>query len=256
MRADLGWTYVEAGALNTANGAGYIVGALVAAWTANRWGTARAFLAGFSVNVLVLLLTAATTSFSVLIGLRTVGGISTALTFILGDGLAAAICPMQNLRRRGTLVGLYAARDVPEPIGGSMAVLKVHELRQLAPTFVGYGLFGAGYVGYVTFIIAPESRRQQRTDDLVLVCSRACFGRIYSAVGKSSWRFSRRSWAGLGIRDGHAGRSACSCLPWSDSDVRLPDPFRGQLPGRPDISDHRGAAPIAGLVLDGGHLIF
>jgi hypothetical protein len=28
MRADLGWTYVEAGALNTANGAGYIVGAL------------------------------------------------------------------------------------------------------------------------------------------------------------------------------------------------------------------------------------
>lgn len=200
MRADLGWTYVEAGALNTANGAGYIVGALVAAWTANRWGTARAFLAGFSVSVLVLLLTAATPSFSVLFALRTVGGISTALTFILGAGLAAAICPTQNPRRRGTLVGLYvggvgiglllagaaipmilqggvqrwpggwvvlgliaaaglplawrAARSVPEPAGGSMAVLKVHELRQVAPTFVGYGLFGAGYVGYMTFVIA------------------------------------------------------------------------------------------------------
>jgi predicted MFS family arabinose efflux permease len=36
MRADLGWTYVEAGALNTAIGAGYIVGALLAAWTAKR----------------------------------------------------------------------------------------------------------------------------------------------------------------------------------------------------------------------------
>jgi predicted MFS family arabinose efflux permease len=200
MRADLGWTYVEAGALNTANGAGYIVGALVAAWTASRWGTARAFLAGFSVSVLVLLLTAVTTSFSVLFALRTVGGISTALTFILGAGLAAAICPTRNPRRRGFLVGLYvagvslgilsagaaipvilqggvqrwpegwlvlgligaaglpaawwAARNVSEPAGGSMAVLKVHEFRQLAPTFVGYGLFGGGYVGYMTFIIA------------------------------------------------------------------------------------------------------
>jgi MFS family permease len=33
-------------------------------------------------------------------------------------------------------------------------VLKIRELRQLAPTFGGYALFGAGYVGYVTFIIA------------------------------------------------------------------------------------------------------
>ena len=81
MRADLGWTYVEAGAMNTANGAGYIVGALVAAWTAKRWGTVRAFLVGFSASVLVLLLTAATGSFAALFALRTVGGISTAITF-------------------------------------------------------------------------------------------------------------------------------------------------------------------------------
>src|SRR5262249_2672582 len=62
MRADLGWTFAQAGALNTANGAGYIVGALVAAWTAKRWGTSRVFTAGFLVSVLVLLATAAATS--------------------------------------------------------------------------------------------------------------------------------------------------------------------------------------------------
>jgi predicted MFS family arabinose efflux permease len=213
MRADLGWTYVEAGALNTANGAGYIVGALIAAWTAKRWGTARGFLAGFSGSVLVLLLTAATTRFPVLIALRTVGGISTAVTFILGAGLAAAICPMQNPRRRGTLVGLYvagtsvglllagaaipiilqggvqrwpegwvvlgligaaglpvawrAARNVPEPVGGSMAVLKVHQLRRLAPTFAGYGLFGAGYVGYMTFIIALLQKQGGSSEQMI-----------------------------------------------------------------------------------------
>src|SRR5690349_2658853 len=106
MRADLGWSYAEAGALNTANGAGYIVGALVAAWFAGRWGTARVFLAGFALSTLILFLTAATASFSVLFALRTVGGLSTALTFILGAGLAAAICPAQEPRRRGTLIGL------------------------------------------------------------------------------------------------------------------------------------------------------
>lgn len=199
MRADLGWSYVEAGALNTANGAGYIVGALVTAWAARRWGAARAFLAGFAVSVLVLLLTATTTSFGLLFALRTIGGISTALTFILGAGLVGAICPLDP-RRRGTWVGLYvagvglgillaglavpaileggagrwpagwialgliaaaalpaawwAARKVHAPVGSGAAMLSVAEFRRLAPTFLGYGLFGAGYVGYMTFIIA------------------------------------------------------------------------------------------------------
>lgn len=200
MRADLGWTYVEAGAMNTANGAGYVVGALVASWMAYRWGMARTFLLGFAVSVVILLVTATTTNVVALIAMRTIGGASTALTFILGAGLASAICPAQNPRRRGTLVGLYvagvgvgilvagvaipivldsgaqqwpggwivlgligavclpsawwAARSVQEPTGGRIALLGGREFRQIAPTFIGYGLFGAGYVGYMTFIIA------------------------------------------------------------------------------------------------------
>jgi predicted MFS family arabinose efflux permease len=214
MREDLGWSYVEAGALNTANGAGYIVGALVTAWIARKWGTARVFLAGFSVSVLILLLTAAATRFSTLFVLRIVGGASTALTFILGAGLAAAICPMQSPRRRGTLVGLYvagasigilfagaaipivlqgsvqrwpegwvalgligaatlpaawgAARNVPEPVGRGIAVLDISEFRQLAPTFVGYSLFGAGYVGYMTFIIALLQKQGSSSGQVTL----------------------------------------------------------------------------------------
>lgn len=214
MREDLGWTYVQAGALNTANGIGYIVGALVAAWIAKNWGTARTFLAGFAISVLVLLFTATTSRFSVLFALRTVGGVSTAVTFILGTGLAAAICPTQSLRRRGTLVGLYvagasigillagaiipivledggqhwpkgwlllgligvvalpavwlAARNVPEPIGNSFATLKFCELRRLAPTLSGYSLFGAGYVGYMTFIISLLQRQGGSSAQVIL----------------------------------------------------------------------------------------
>jgi predicted MFS family arabinose efflux permease len=213
MRANLGWTYVEAGALNTAIGAGYILGALIAAWTAKRWGMARAFLAGFAASVVVLLLTAATSNFSFLLALRTIGGISTAVTFILGAALTAAICPAQNPLRRGMLIGVYAAgvsialllsgaaipvilrsgaqhwpeawvalglisaaalplawwaaRSVPVPGGGSTAVLKLHELRQLVPTFLGYALFGAGYVGYMTFIIALLQKQGGSSEEVI-----------------------------------------------------------------------------------------
>ncbi len=45
MRADLGWSYAAAGAMNTANAAGYLVGALAAAPIAARVGDKRGFLA-------------------------------------------------------------------------------------------------------------------------------------------------------------------------------------------------------------------
>jgi predicted MFS family arabinose efflux permease len=240
MRADLGWTYVEAGALNTAIGAGYILGALVAAWTAKRWGMARAFLFGYTASVVVLLLTAATRNFSILLALRTVGGISTAITFILGAALTAAICPAQNPLRRGMLIGVYAAgvsialllsgaaipfvlnggtkhwpeawvvlglisaaglplawraaRSVPVHGGGSTAALKLHELRQLVPTFLGYALFGAGYVGYMTFIIALLQKQGGSSEQvtwfwfvlgLVSAVSTLLWGRVLGAFHDS-----------------------------------------------------------------------
>ena len=41
MRADLGWSFAQAGALNTANAAGYLIGALVAAPSESGWATRR-----------------------------------------------------------------------------------------------------------------------------------------------------------------------------------------------------------------------
>src|SRR5690242_19123766 len=45
MRVDLEWSYAQAGAVNTANAAGYLIGALLAAPVASRIGDKRAFLA-------------------------------------------------------------------------------------------------------------------------------------------------------------------------------------------------------------------
>ncbi|HEY0331552.1 MAG TPA: YbfB/YjiJ family MFS transporter [Rhodopseudomonas sp.] len=200
MQKDMAWSYVEAGALNTANGAGYIAGALLAAWSAARWGRWRAFLVGYMVSVAILLLTACSSDIRLLFALRLIGGAATAVTFILGAALAAAICPASDASRRGTLVGIYvagsslgillaglvvpailsegitrwpygwialgstgllglfpalmAARSITESSGQQLSLLRAREFLSILPTFIGYGLFGAGYVGYMTFIIA------------------------------------------------------------------------------------------------------
>ena len=57
MRADLGWSFADAGALNTANAAGYLAGALIAAPLGRRFGDKVVFVLG-------LLLTAIATGAS------------------------------------------------------------------------------------------------------------------------------------------------------------------------------------------------
>jgi predicted MFS family arabinose efflux permease len=47
-----------------------------------------------------------------------------------------------------------AARSVPISRGTAAAILSPWEFRQIAPTVLAYGLFGAGYAGYMTFVIA------------------------------------------------------------------------------------------------------
>ncbi|GAA2690445.1 YbfB/YjiJ family MFS transporter [Nonomuraea recticatena] len=46
------------------------------------------------------------------------------------------------------------ARAVPEASGAHASTLPAAQLRRLGPTFVWYVLFGAGYVSYMTFVVA------------------------------------------------------------------------------------------------------
>jgi predicted MFS family arabinose efflux permease len=105
MRADLGWSYVQAGAINTANGAGYVAGAAAAGLVAQRAGTGPAFLASMAVGALVLVLSGLTGDFHALLGLRTLAGVANAVTFILGASLASAVAG--SARRAGLMVAIY-----------------------------------------------------------------------------------------------------------------------------------------------------
>lgn len=201
MRTDLGWSFATAGAMNTANALGYLIGALLAAPLARRVGTRRLFVTGMTLTVLALLATAGTGNLTALIMLRLVAGISGAVVFIAGAGLAAQLDTGSRAGRAALLLGIYfaggglgivlsglvlppllaatsagagwrwgwvllaalsafatavslpavraAGEPTPAPSGsGGWPV------RRLAVLLVAYGLFGAGYIAYITFIVA------------------------------------------------------------------------------------------------------
>jgi predicted MFS family arabinose efflux permease len=91
MRASLHWSYVQAGGMNTSNAVGYVVGSAAAAWLSERVGIRAAFLATMAVSGLVLLMTGFTPDYDALMVLRFVGGLATAITFVLGASLAASV---------------------------------------------------------------------------------------------------------------------------------------------------------------------
>lgn len=111
MRADLGWSYFTAGAMNTANAAGYLVGALLTQ-RALRSGDARALLlAGGWGAAGLLALHGLVTGDAALYLLRTATGVASAATFVCGGLLAARLGQSAPAQGRapsaGLVLGLY-----------------------------------------------------------------------------------------------------------------------------------------------------
>ncbi len=196
MRDDLGWSYAQAGTLGTANGIGYLLGAVLAAPVVARAGVRRAFVVGLVLNAVALLLSAATLDFGTLLVLRAASGFVGAIAFIAGAALAARATAGQSASALAIYFGgaglavvasslalppLLAA-DVPHAwrlawlalgvlaVGcipfAAVAAHRAPSLalsadtpghwspRTLAPTIVSYTFFGAGYIAYMTFIVA------------------------------------------------------------------------------------------------------
>lgn len=91
MRADLGWSYLTAGAMNTVNAAGYLAGALLAPGWLRRFGARRALIAGGTASALLLVAHGAVTSDAALYLLRGLTGVASAATFVSGGLLAARL---------------------------------------------------------------------------------------------------------------------------------------------------------------------
>ncbi len=208
MRADLQWSYTLAGAMNTANALGYLLGALVTPRLLARHGPARMVLWGAALASLFMGLSGFFTGAAPLLLQRVLAGAASAFLFIAGGLLAARLGALQP-KRSGFLLGIYyggtglgivlsallvpalleAARERPHgwawawwalslacfaatallawparvlqalgtgaaaaPAGGG--VPRVFRWRDFAAGLAGYALFGVGYIGYMTFVIA------------------------------------------------------------------------------------------------------
>jgi predicted MFS family arabinose efflux permease len=105
MRAELHWSYFVAGAMNTANAGGYLLGALLAPRWFTRHDALRVLSAGGVVTALALALHAFATGDAALFALRILTGVGSAATFVGGGLLAARLS--QRAAHPGLVLGLY-----------------------------------------------------------------------------------------------------------------------------------------------------
>jgi predicted MFS family arabinose efflux permease len=198
MRQDLGWSYAQAGAMNTANALGYFLGALACPWLMRRFGpsqllTVGALLAsvfmvgsGFVTQTEGLLaqrLLAAQLGArdplrsGLLLGLYYGGtGVGIVVSSLLVPAVLDAVQPSAHGWRWAwwalgglcllfSLVLLWPARVMASwatPLAASMQVAQTFRWRPFGFGLAGYTLFGVGYIGYMTFVVALL-RSQGRT---------------------------------------------------------------------------------------------
>ena len=234
MRADLHWTYLLAGAMNTANAFGYLLGALATPWLLRRLRAQTLLIGGGLLTALFLLISGWLIDATALLVLRTLAGCASALIFIAGGVLAARL-GAHHPQRAGLLIGVYyggtglgivlSALLVPgtqwlaatsehawqwawralglacllatavmaapaQHIDGSTAPVQVHDRFQWRAFRFGllaYFLFGVGYIGYMTFVVALLREQGMSATSITL---------FYSLLGLAVMA-SSRIWAGL-----------------------------------------------------------
>ncbi|NKB55539.1 MAG: YbfB/YjiJ family MFS transporter [Alphaproteobacteria bacterium] len=120
MRESFAWSYVEAGALNAVNAAGYLVGALVASRIIAKFGTVPTFIAGTAITSLTVLLTASADLYAALLVLRLLPGIFGAIAFIAGGVLATHVASHLGPRASLAIGFFYAGPGVGIVISGAV----------------------------------------------------------------------------------------------------------------------------------------
>lgn len=119
MRDDLGWSYAEAGGLNTANAVGYLAGALLSLWLISLLGPRRLFVWGMALTTLSLLFCALTRDFWLLSAWRMLAGIAGAPVFVAGSALAATLFRADPTRNALAIALYFGGGGLGQLISGA-----------------------------------------------------------------------------------------------------------------------------------------
>src|SRR5262245_35681537 len=106
MQQSLGWTYAQAGVVNSANALGYLCGALAVGACVARWGAPRVVRLSLLAVSLCLIATGWSTAFWLLLVARVVSGAAAGLMFISG---VAVVLALDASHRRALPVWVYYA---------------------------------------------------------------------------------------------------------------------------------------------------
>ncbi|MDZ7705651.1 MAG: YbfB/YjiJ family MFS transporter [Trueperaceae bacterium] len=162
MRDDLGWSYAEAGAMNTANALGYLAGALLSAPLAMRLGNRRIFWVAMLITTLGLLISGLTPNYLLLLTFRTLVGFSGAVTFISGAALASRLAV--GAAGGSFIVGLYfggvGLGIVTSGVGLPLLLERGTDTWPLAWLVLGGLGLVATFVGRHTALSLPELERR------------------------------------------------------------------------------------------------
>lgn len=112
MRDDLLLNYAQAGWLNTANAAGYLVGALLTRLWVVRVGNRALFMAGMLITSLAVLATGLTRDPALLSLMRFVGGLGGAAVFVCGGALSGNILPSRPALATTTIAIYFAGGGI------------------------------------------------------------------------------------------------------------------------------------------------
>jgi predicted MFS family arabinose efflux permease len=191
MRTDLGWNYTQAGALNTANAIGYFAGSAIALASVRRLGPSRLFIGAMSLTAIAILAMGLTADFSVMIGLRTLAGVSGAVVFISGSVLAASVFPRHPARAAAAIAIYFAGGGVGLLLPGlTLPWLFAAGGDSAWPiAWIGMGLFAAVVTALTAAaanrVDAPPSQRTphpwRKTPLLATFTAYACFALGYFA---------------------------------------------------------------------------
>ena len=167
MRADLGWSYFVAGAMNTVNAAGYLAGALAAPSALRRFGARAVFLAGIAVTALALFGHGLVVADATLYALRFVTGVGSAATFVSGGLLAARLIAHPTAAPHadsaaatsaGLVLGIYYGGTGVGIVASALLVPTLAE-RAVAHAWQGAWMGLAALAGVAVMIAAAATRR-------------------------------------------------------------------------------------------------
>lgn len=168
MRADLNWSFTEAGWINTANAIGYLVGAVLALSIIGRVGAKPLFVGGLVLTALSLVASGLTRDFTALSVWRIMAGIGGAPVFVAGGVIASTLFSDQKGRNALAIAGYFGGGGLGMLFCGialpSMIADGGHVVWPAAWVLIGVASGVAAIPAVFCALKAPPDTKKRRQD--------------------------------------------------------------------------------------------